>query len=45
MEKDLVCGMEIERSAGKYDYRGKTYYFCSEECRDEFSKSPENYIK
>jgi Cu+-exporting ATPase len=46
MEKDLVCGMELEKekSAGSYDYKGKTYHFCSEECRDQFSKNPGDYI-
>jgi Cu+-exporting ATPase len=47
MEKDFVCGMEIDRekSAGSFDYKGKTYHFCSQECRDKFSKAPESYIK
>jgi Cu+-exporting ATPase len=47
MEKDLVCGMEIEKekSAGSFDYKGKTYHFCSEKCRSDFSKAPEKYIK
>ncbi len=45
--KDLVCGAEIEqeRSAAKDDYKGKTYHFCSEECRDSFRQNPSNYIK
>ncbi len=47
MEKDFVCGMEIDekKSAGSFNYKGKTYHFCSEKCRDEFRKTPENYIK
>jgi len=47
MEKDFVCGMEIDEkeSGGSFDYKGKTYHFCSEECRDEFKKSPENFLK
>jgi len=30
--KDFVYGMEIdkEKSAGCFDYQGKTYHFCSE---------------
>jgi YHS domain-containing protein len=45
--KDFVCGMEIDRdkSAGSFDYQGKTYHFCSESCRDNFSKNPGSYIK
>ncbi len=45
--KDFVCGTELDRekSAGSYDYQGKTYHFCSESCRDDFSKDPSSYIK
>ncbi len=45
--KDLVCGMEIDndKSKDRFDFEGKTYHFCSESCRDNFSKSPGSYIK
>lgn len=41
--KDPVCGM---RSAGKItmDYKGKTYAFCSDHCKERFEKNPEAYI-
>ena len=41
MITDPVCGMTIEykESAITYDYRGRTYYFCSDECCDKFSES------
>ena len=44
--KDLVCGAEIddEKSAASYNLKGKTYLFCSEECRDDFSQNPTNYL-
>jgi Cu+-exporting ATPase len=31
---DPVCGMKVspETAAGKYDYKGETYYFCSTGC-------------
>jgi Cu+-exporting ATPase len=47
MEKDFVCGMEIDqqKSAGSFDYKGRTYHFCSESCRDQFSKNPEKFLK
>ncbi len=47
MEKDRVCGMEIDekKSGNRFDYKGKTYHFCSEQCRDEFKKSPEKFLK
>ena len=46
--RDAVCGMNIDedrsRAAGYLkEYRGKTYFFCSSECRDEFVKTPERY--
>lgn len=45
-ELDLVCGMTVtpERAAGKFEYKGKTYYFCSQHCLNKFSANPENYI-
>jgi len=38
MVKDLACGMEIEetKSRATYDYKGRTYYFCAPECKDQF---------
>ncbi len=49
MEKvrDLVCNAEInpDEFVPSYNLKGKTYHFCSEECRDEFSQSPKSYIK
>jgi YHS domain-containing protein len=45
MAKDPVCGMEIEESqaAGKSDYAGETYYFCSAHCKATFDKEPAKY--
>jgi YHS domain-containing protein len=45
MAKDPVCNMEVdERSAEfKSHYARKTYYFCSEECKNQFESSPEQY--
>ncbi len=45
---DPVCGMEVEvqaaTSAGlKSDYRGTTYYFCSDECKKTFDAEPAKY--
>ena len=42
--KDPVCGMEIDpKSAASEEYRGKTYYFCSDACHDKFKAKPEKY--
>ena len=46
MAKDPVCGMDVdERSAaGKSEYKGQTYYFCSPGCKRSFDKDPEKYV-
>jgi Cu2+-exporting ATPase len=43
--KDPVCGMEIEPATayGKTEYAGRTFYFCSKHCLEEFEKNPEKY--
>jgi YHS domain-containing protein len=45
MVKDPVCGMTIDpkTAAGKSDYQGQTYYFCSPGCKRAFDKEPEKY--
>jgi YHS domain-containing protein len=46
MAKDPVCGMEVnpEQSAGKSEYQGQTYYFCSPSCKRQFDQEPERYV-
>lgn len=46
MEKDPVCGMDVDpkTAAGKSEYQGKTYYFCSPGCKHSFDKDPEKYL-
>lgn len=43
---DPVCKMLVlpDSAAGKFDYRGTTYYFCAVGCRDRFSADPEKYL-
>src|SRR5687768_4525021 len=43
---DPVCGMTIAPSdaAGHYDYKGQTYYFCAESCRERFRADPESFL-
>jgi len=45
MEKDVVCGMTIDpkTAAGKSEFKGQTYYFCSKGCKATFDKNPEKY--
>lgn len=44
---DPVCGMRINRLSASttMDYRGHPYFFCSDECRQRFSKEPMQYIR
>jgi P-type Cu+ transporter len=44
--KDPVCNMTIEdnEAAATSTYKGKTYYFCSKPCKEDFDKGPESYI-
>jgi YHS domain-containing protein len=44
--KDPVCGMEIGdiKKAPSEEYKGKVYYFCSEQCKKTFKKAPTSYI-
>ncbi len=48
MAKDPVCGMELDpKMAGvlRTEYKGKTYYFCGEDCKKSFDADPEKYLK
>jgi Cu+-exporting ATPase len=47
MEKDPVCGMQVEPStaAAKTQYQGKTVYFCSEACKQKFEANPAQYTQ
>ncbi|MHC4196456.1 MAG: YHS domain-containing protein [Planctomycetota bacterium] len=39
---DPACGMKIDKdSAVTCEYQGETYYFCSEVCKENFKKAPE----
>jgi YHS domain-containing protein len=50
LRKDPVCGLEVSaKKASKENrathYNGRTYYFCSEECKRQFEKNPSRFIK
>jgi YHS domain-containing protein len=47
MATDPVCKMNVDenKAAAKYDYKGKTYYFCAVGCKEAFSKDPEKFLK
>jgi selT/selW/selH-like putative selenoprotein len=43
--QDPVCKMEVDNTTQfKINYRGITYYFCSQDCLNEFKNNPLKYI-
>ena len=47
--RDPVCGMDVDEKKAKTsgrmsEYQGISYYFCSSECKEKFSKNPDRYI-
>src|SRR5438067_1669905 len=43
---DLACiDVQVGSDTPKYAYDGKTYYFCSDDCKNEFAKHPAKYLK
>ncbi len=40
---DPVCGMQIDpaKAFSKTEYKGTTYYFCSDYCKKTFDANPE----
>jgi YHS domain-containing protein len=45
--KDPVCGMDVFSKNNKITatWNNNTYYFCAQDCRDKFQKTPEAYLK
>lgn len=46
MATDPVCDMQVDEAHAEFttEYDGKTYYFCSESCKEEFESDPEEYV-
>ncbi len=44
---DPVCGMTTHDAQAflHHTYQGKTYYFCSEHCKEKFERDPAQYLK
>jgi YHS domain-containing protein len=41
---DPVCGMQVSPAeAEKAEHNGKTYHFCSSDCREQFEASPDDF--
>jgi Cu+-exporting ATPase len=43
---DPVCGMKVDPHSAKQcaEYQGRTYYFCSANCREKFVANPKKYL-
>ena len=43
---DPVCGMTIspDDAVGHVDYKGQTYYFCSQSCLEQFRATPADFL-
>jgi YHS domain-containing protein len=37
--------LTVDKDTPHAGYNGKTYYFCSDECKHAFEKHPEKYAK
>jgi len=46
MSRDPVCGMDVEvaRAAASVDHEGRTHYFCTLQCKEDFTRQPATYL-
>jgi Cu+-exporting ATPase len=46
MATDPVCGMTVnpKTAAGKYQYNGQSYFFCSHHCLTKFKEDPDKFM-
>jgi YHS domain-containing protein len=46
MATDPVCGMSVDEKTApaRAMYQGKTYYFCSNACKEQFEEQPQKYV-
>ncbi|OGG31027.1 YHS domain-containing protein [Candidatus Gottesmanbacteria bacterium RIFCSPLOWO2_02_FULL_38_8] len=44
--KDPVCGMSVDPQNSKFksEFKGVTYFFCSQHCKTQFDQNPEQFI-
>jgi Cu+-exporting ATPase len=48
MTIDPVCGMRIDEKKNpelRSQFEGRKYFFCSEECQEEFEADPGGYVE
>ena len=41
---DPVCGMEASSDLFQTNFREKSYYFCSNHCKEQFENGPGNFV-
>ena len=45
MATDPICRMTVDEKTGPHsDYKGETYYFCSQHCLAKFKEDPEKWL-
>ncbi len=43
--RDPVCGMQADPAGGpRSEYKSKTYFFCSPDCKREFENNPDRFV-
>ncbi len=47
MAIDPICKMTVDEKTAKWtsEYKGTTYYFCKQGCKERFDTNPERFIK
>ncbi len=47
MQKDPVCGIfvDTQKAPASTSYQGKTFYFCSLDCKKKFDQNPQQFAK
>ncbi|MDA2916907.1 YHS domain-containing protein [Nitrospinae bacterium AH_259_B05_G02_I21] len=47
MARDPVCGMEVDEvtAPAETEYKGKTYYFCSKDCKEHFEEEVGRFLE
>lgn len=46
MATDVICGMKVKEDTELIsEFQGKTFYFCSRGCKEQFDKNPLKYSR
>ena len=46
MARDPVCEMDVDEdtTTPQSQYKGTTYYFCCDACKEAFDRNPEKFV-